>query len=195
MLTYNSKLPSLVLPEYGRNIQQMVDHCLTIEDKEQRTECANAIVDTMYKLFPPQGDKQEYMRKLWDHLQIMSGFKLDIDFPYEPADMGEREEKPDRIAVPFGDRAGFRHYGAMVEGLVATIMDMAEGEERDELVYLTASQMKKLSLAVNPEGVDDIRIFDDLRYMTHGLINITPDQMQLADYRQMPNPSKKKKKK
>ncbi len=194
MLTYNSKLPSLVLPEYGRNIQQMVDHCLTIEDKDERTLCANSIVETMFKLFPAQGDKQEYMRKLWDHLLIMSDFKLDIDLPFEPADMSERQEMPDRIAVPYGDRTGFRHYGAMVEGLVATIMDMPEGDERDELVYLTASQMKKLMLSVNPEGVDDIRIFDDLRYMTHGLININPEQMQLADFRMMPNPSKKKKK-
>ena len=82
MLTYKNHLKTLVLPEYGRNIQNMVDHCLTIEDRDERTRCARSIIDAMSILFPAQGDRQAARRKLWDHLAIMSGFELDVDLPF-----------------------------------------------------------------------------------------------------------------
>lgn len=83
MLTYTNHLKRLVLPEYGRNIQNMVDHCTTIADREERNRCAEAIIEAMLTLFPSQGDAVEYRRKLWDHLLIMSDFTLDVDFPFE----------------------------------------------------------------------------------------------------------------
>ena len=85
MLTYNSQLKKLVLPEYGRNIQQMVDHCLTIEDRAERTRCAFTIVQNMANMFPQLRGETDYQHKLWDHLMIMSGFQLDVDAPFERA--------------------------------------------------------------------------------------------------------------
>ena len=83
MLTYNTQLKKLKLPEYGRNIQQIIDYCCTIEDREERTRCAYSIIQIMGSLFPQLGDEADYKHKLWDHLAIMSDFKLDIDYPYE----------------------------------------------------------------------------------------------------------------
>ena len=82
-MQYTSELKRLVLPEYGRNVQQMVDHCMTIEDRAERTRCANTIINIMGNLFPHLRDIEDFKHKLWDHLAIMSDFKLDIDYPYE----------------------------------------------------------------------------------------------------------------
>ena len=82
-MQYTSDLKKLVLPEYGRNVQQMVDHCMTIEDRAERTRCANTIINIMGNLFPHLRDIEDFKHKLWDHLAIMSDFKLDIDYPYE----------------------------------------------------------------------------------------------------------------
>ena len=89
-MQYTSELKRLVLPEYGRNVQQMVDHCMTIEDRAERTRCANTIINIMGNLFPHLRDIEDFKHKLWDHLAIMSDFKLDIDYPYE---IIKKEEK------------------------------------------------------------------------------------------------------
>ena len=97
MLTYNTKIKKLVLPEYGRNIQQMVNHCLSISDKEERTRCAYSIINTMGNLFPNLRDVEEFRHKLWDHLAIMSDFKLDIDYPFEVITADNINKIPNRI--------------------------------------------------------------------------------------------------
>lgn len=100
MLTYNTRRPALTLPEYGRNIQQMVDHCLTIEDRDERTRCAYAIVDAMGRLFPKLKEQPDYRQKLWDHIMIMSGYQLDIDFPVEVAGPDKFQEGPSACPIP-----------------------------------------------------------------------------------------------
>lgn len=195
MLTYNSQLPQLPLPEYGRNIQQMVDHCVAIADDDERAACAESIVDAMQTLFPPVGDREEYRRKLWDHLFIMSRYRLNVESPYGPVDPKELEERPDPIPLPGNEHMGFRHYGVLVEGLAEEVCAMDDSPERDELVYLLASQMKKMMLALNRDGVDDARVFKDLRTLSHGLITVDPASMPLPEYQQLALPGKKKKKK
>ena len=83
MPDYNTQQKKLIMPEYGRNVQQMIDHCVSIEDREERTRCANTIINIMGNLFPHLRDVDDFKHKLWDHLAIMSDFKLDIDYPYE----------------------------------------------------------------------------------------------------------------
>ena len=101
MLTYTNHLKKLELPEYGRNIQNMVDHCLTIEDRAERTACANAIIKAMVALFPNNtADREEYRRKLWDQLFIMSDFRLDVDVPFEPVRPETFSGKPDPLPLP-----------------------------------------------------------------------------------------------
>ena len=97
MLQYNSQLKKLVLPEYGRNVQQMVDYCLSIPDRQERTRCAYAIIDIMGNLFPHLRDIDDFKHKLWDHLAIMSDFKLDIDYPYPVVKRENLVTKPERI--------------------------------------------------------------------------------------------------
>lgn len=193
MLTYNTQLKKLILPEYGRNIQKMVDHCLTIADRNERIDCAYAIVDTMAQLFPAQGDPEEYRRKLWDHLAIMSDFNLDIDWPYEVIRPDSLDTAPDPIPL-YHERVDYRHYGKALVAMVRMAADMPEGEERDELVMLLAHQMKKQLVLHNLDSVDDGRVYRDLYDISQGAINIDAST-RLADYKALPAPSSKKKKK
>ena len=184
----------LVLPEYGRNIQSMLDHCLTIEDRDERTRCARSIVDAMCILFPSQTDQKVYRRKLWDHLAIMSDFKLDVDLPFELAKPEEFEQTPEPVALGSG-HANRRVYGCHLELMLAEAAKMEAGDERDALVYLLADHMKKMALAVSPEGVDDEKIFKDIYEMTDGAIRLDPSQIQLHDFQIVASAGKKKKKK
>lgn len=194
MLTYNTQLKKLVLPEYGRNIQQMVDHCLTIEDKEERTRCAYSIINTMGNLFPNLRDIEDFKHKLWDHLAIMSDFKLDIDYPCDvikPESLNSFPEKVDYYMSPIK----YRHYGRSIELMIAKASSMPEGEERDALILLVANHMKKLMLSVNSEGVDDAKILKDLRELSHGAINLNPENYHLHEFKEAPQQTSNKRKK
>lgn len=194
MIEYNTQRTRLILPEYGRNIQQMVDHCVTIEDRDDRNRCAQTIIDTMANLFPENRQNPDYERKLWDHLAIMSDYTLDIDYPVEITPRDQFATRPEPVAYPMMfDR--YRHYGLTIQRSVDKAMEMEPGEERDELIRLLANQMKKLMLAANSDGVDDERIFRDLYDMSRGAIHILPVDLQLNDYKLAPTPGKKKKKK
>lgn len=195
MLSYNTRLPQLRLPEYGRNIQQMVDHCLTIADRDERTRCAYTIVGVMKTLLPQTGDPDEYMRKLWDHLAIMSDFRLDIDYPYDIIAPDNLDSRPDPIDIhPHYIR--YRHYGREVERLIEAACRMEEGEERDALVMLIANQMKKLRLAVYPDSSADAKVLEDLAQMSHGAILLDPETTLLHDFSiaDIPVAGKKKRK-
>lgn len=193
MLTYNTQKKRLVLPEYGRSIQEMVNHCLTIEDKEERTRCAYSIINCMGKLFPKLQEQDDYKQKLWDHLAIMSDFKLDIDYPYEVVRPENLQSQPEK--VPYTNQfIRYRHYGKDVELLIAKAVEMPAGEERDELVLLIANHMKKLLLAVNKDGVDDEKIFKDLAEYSHGEILLSPDTTTLRNFKLAPTPTAAKKK-
>ena len=113
MLTYNTQLKRLILPEYGRNIQRMVDHCVTIEDRAERTRCARSIIVSMGNLFPELRNVESSDRKLWDHLVIMSDFKLDVDFPCEVITAESLHTKPspvERETAP----VRYHHYGTRI---------------------------------------------------------------------------------
>lgn len=194
VLTYNTRLKRLILPEYGRNIQKMVNHCLTIEDREERTNCAYAIVNAMETLLPPDGDPDEYRRKLWDHLAIMADFNLDIDWPFPVIQSEELQTTPKPIINEVGD-IRFKQYGKNLEAMIQVASQMPDSPERQALALLLANQMKKVSLAVNPDGTDDYHIFKDLRLLSHGVLNLDPETDQLHEFKAMPAPSKKKKKK
>lgn len=196
MLRYNTQLKRLVLPEYGRNIQQMVDHCLTIEDRDERTRCAYSIIASMGNLFPQLRDDDSAAHKLWDHLAIMSDFKLDIDYPCEVIQPGELDTKPQMLPCKTPP-IRMRHYGRSIELMITKAAVMEPGEERDRLISLIANHMKKLSLAVNRDGVDDARIFKDLAEFSHGAIRLDPATYHLHQFKEAPAPvtGKKKKKK
>lgn len=194
MLQYNTKKSALPMPEYGRNVQQMVDHCLTLESRDERNACARAIVDTICRLNPQLRTNPEWRAKLWDHLAIMSDFKLDIDYPSEPVTPETLTSRPAKVEIP-QHRIPKRVYGANILKMIeaAKAMDPAD-PDREMLVMLLANHMKKLLLSENPEAATDARIFADLAQLSEGHILLNPDETRLREYEMMQAPGQNKKK-
>ena len=180
MPEYNTQQKKLIMPEYGRNVQQMIDHCVSIEDREERTRCANTIINIMGNLFPHLRDVDDFKHKLWDHLAIMSDFKLDIDYPYEIIRKENLRTKPDRIPYTLTP-IRYRHYGKTLERMIKKCEDYPDGPERDQLISLLANHMKKSFLTWNKEVVDDDKIFKDLREYSHGRIDLSPETFRLKE--------------
>lgn len=112
-LDYNTQREKLILPEYGREVQNMVDYALTITDRQERQHCAETIVSTMARMFPQNKESEEYLRKLWDHLAIMSNFELDIDYPFDVSQAAKIYTKAEPVQYPM-NRIPVRHYGNMM---------------------------------------------------------------------------------
>ncbi len=193
MLNYNTNQKQLILPEYGRNIQRMVDHCLAIEDRDERTRCAHTIVRAMGNLFP-ELRQEENRHKLWDHLMIMADFNLDIDFPCEVIQAADLKTGPDVVPYP-QNRFNMRQYGILTRRMIDEAAEMPEGPERDEAVMLLANNMKKQMLAVNPDGVEDAKIFADLAELSAGRVLLSPETTHLCEFNIELPPAKGKKKK
>lgn len=180
---YNTQVKRLILPEYGRHVQQMVDHCVSLPTKEERTVCAYSIVNLMGNMFPHLRDVNDFKHKLWDHLAIMSDFELDIDYPYEITRKDDLYAKPTRIPYP-SVRIRYRHYGRFIEGMIKKAMEFPEGEEKTFLIALLANQMKKNFLIWNKDSVDDQKIFDDLKDYSHGEISLDQRFVKLIGNRE-----------
>ena len=181
-MEYTTLEGKLIMPEYGRNIQQMVTHAMTIEDREERTRCIKTIINIMGNLFPYLRDVNDFKHKLWDHVMIMSDFKLDIDFPYEILQAENLYTRPE--SIPYKkSRIRYQHYGRTLEEMIEKVAEYEEGEEKNELIRLIANQMKKCFLTWNKEVVDDRKIFDDLRELSKGKLDISEDFFKLVESR------------
>jgi hypothetical protein len=170
-LDYNTQREKLVLPEYGRDIQKMVDHAMTLPTKEERQQCAESIVAIMGRMYPQNGDRKMREQKLWDHLALMSNFQLDIDYPYDVSEAKNITTKPTPMGYPMRD-IPVRHYGSMVFELFQKLKTMEPGEERDALVCLTANQMKRSLLQWSRGSADDAKVAADLAHYTDGVIQL-----------------------
>ena len=178
MMEYNTNQKKLALPEYGRSVQKMVDHALTIEDREERQKCAQTIIRIMGSMFPNTRNLPDYERKLWDHLAIMSDFTLDIDYPFEVIKKEEFHTPPQRVPYQTGEIKN-RHYGRIVEAMIDHVCTLQEGEEKEQLIELIIIQIKKNYIAWNKDGVEDSKIIDDLRIYTKGAIDISAKEINL----------------
>ncbi len=175
---YNTQRERLPLPEYGRSVQNMVDHALTIENREERQRCANTIINIMGNMFPHLRDVPDFKHKLWDHLAIMSDFKLDIDYPYEIVKKDYLEVKPERLKYNTGN-IRYRHYGRLVESLIQKAKEYPDGEEKRQLVRLIANHMRKDFVTWNKDTVDEKKIFDDIEEYSDGAIRPREMNIQL----------------
>ena len=155
-MQYNTQQKRMPLPEYGRSIQNMVDHALTIEDRAERQRCANTIINIMGNMFPHLRDVPDFKHKLWDHLAIMSDFKLDIDYPYEIIRKDNLNTRPEVIPYP-STKIRYRHYGRTLEVLIKKAIDFPEGDET----------------------VDDRKIAEDLNEYSGGKLQMTDDIIKL----------------
>lgn len=172
---YNTQRPRLIIPEYGRHVQRMVEHCMGVEDRSERTRLAHAIIQVIGRLNPQLRSSESADRTLWDHLYIMSEFKLDVDGPFPKPTAEELETKPERVAYP-KQTIKYGHYGKMVERLIATCAAKAEGPEREALTVLIANLMKKQFLTWNRDSVGDGVIIKDLVELSKGTLRLKPDQ-------------------
>lgn len=194
-IPYNVSGSHLVLPEYGRHIQNLVDYCVKIEDREKRTRYAFAVADIIAGLFPNFVGEGGNRQKIWDHINIMSGFKLDIDFPVEV--ITKEELIPNKKHIPYNSQVNyFRHYGKNIQTMIKIISDMDNCVEKDRLIFLVANQMKKLLLMNNPESASDTKVFEDIAALSEGKIMIDAATYRLNEYiDETPAPKNKKKKK
>jgi hypothetical protein len=183
-MNYNTGLKKLALPEYGRNIQNMVDYCVSIQEKEERQQCANGIINIMGNLFPHLRDISDFKHILWDHLAIMSDFKLDINYPYEVIKKEDLYAKPPRI--PYNNsRIRYRHYGTTLELMIGKANELEASEEKDYLIKLLVNQMKKSFLTWNKESVEDSKIFKDLVELSQGKIVLNEKEYKLTESREI----------
>ncbi len=182
MITYNTQQKRMPLPEYGRSIQNMVDHALTIENRAERQRCANTIINMMGNLFPHLRDVPDFKHKLWDHLAIMADFKLDIDYPYEVVRKEKLTCKPDPVPYP-NAHIRYRHYGHSIEELIKIASELPEGDEKQNLVALVCNHMKKDYMTWNKDTVDDRKISEDLYELSGGKLQLTDDLLKLMAHR------------
>ncbi|MBE6309579.1 MAG: DUF4290 domain-containing protein [Bacteroidales bacterium] len=193
MLEYNNQKGILKLPEYGRNIQQMVEYCTNIEDRDERNRCAKTIIQSMGNLFPQLRDDPDFKHKLWDHIAIMSGFTLDIDYPYEVIKEENLHTSPQNVKYQL-EPIRFRHYGKIIEQMICRACEYPEGEERNALIMLIANHMKKLIYSINKEDVDDEKIFNDLHIYSRGKIKLSPETHKLHVFKEVPTQQNNNKK-
>lgn len=193
-LDYNTQREQLILPEYGREVQNMVDYALSLPDKEERQRCAESIIVIMDRMFPQNHENPDYKQKLWDHLAIMSNFQLDIDWPYDISRAAKIATKPEPLEYPM-TQIPVRHYGKMLFDVFEHLKTMPAGEERDELVRQTANQMKRDLYQWSHGSADDEKIASDLARFTDGRIQLDLDTFtfEKLDMSQMQQQTGKKK--
>jgi len=190
-MEYNTTKKRLVLPEYGRNIQKLVEYCKTIEDRDQRNRMAQMIIHIMGSINPHFRDMIDYKHKLWDHLQIIAHYELDIDSPYEAPPKETLRSDPD--PVPYNNYPiKYKHYGKTIEFLVQKAAEYPEGEEKDLLVEMIANHMKKNYITWNKDSVSDEQIFSDLEGLSGNKLKVKRDKIQLSDSKDIFNKLKKK---
>ena len=176
-LDYNTQREKLLMPEYGREIQKMVDYAVSLPSRDERLKCSKSIVRMMLTKVPQIRENVNYEQTLWDHLYLMSGKQLDIDWPFDVSGAEKIHAKPQPIPLP-QNRIKLRHYGRLVEELLGKIKEMPAGEERDELVRQTANQMKRDLLTWGHGSADDEKVADDLARLTDGAIQLDLGQFK-----------------
>jgi len=172
-MEYNSTRNKLIIAEYGRNVQKMIEYAVGVEEREKRNALAKSIIRVMGQINPHLRDVADFTHKLWDHLFIISDFKLDVDSPYPIPSRESFSVNPERIA--YADKKfTFRHYGRNIELMIEHVTTLEDGEKKDRLIQLIAHQLKKSYLTWNRDSVDDELIIQHLKIMSKG-------QLKLAD--------------
>lgn len=179
-LEYNSERPLMIIPEYGRHIQKLVDHCVALDSKEERNTMALAIVDVMGNLQPHLRDVPDFKHKLWDQLFIMSDFKLEVDGPYEKPSKEELTEKPEALPYP-KSASRYRYYGNNIQTMIDVALSWEEDEKKEALVYTIANHMKKCYLNWNKDTVEDAIIFNHLFELSDGKLDLRNSEEILSE--------------
>lgn len=187
---YNTQRKRMALPEYGRNVQKMVDHIKTIEDRDERNRAAKTIIQIMGNLNPHLRDMVDFKHKLWDHLALIASFDLDIDPPYPTPEPSKFVEKPKQIPYKQGD-IRFLHYGRIIELLINAACEMEDGDKKEYLTTLIVNQMKKSYITWNRGQVADVVIINDMKVLSKGRLQMT-EGVKILEVRELIPPVKRK---
>ena len=177
-LLYNTERVKLYIPEYGRNVQKMVDYLKTIEDREKRNEQAKAVIKVMEILNPAVHLQDNYEQKLWDHLYIISGFDLDVDSPYPMPAPESLHEKPRMVPIQ-KKPVKAAHYGRNIENVIDLIAEQQDEEVRTSMIRSLGIYMKQQYLTWNKDTVSDETILKDMELLSEGRLSI-PEGIQLG---------------
>ena len=177
-LLYNTERVRLYIPEYGRNVQKMVDYLKTIDDREKRNAQARAVIKVMEILNPAVHLQDNFEQKLWDHLFIISGFDLDVDAPYPMPEPESLNEPPMQVPIQ-KTQIKASHYGRNIENMLALIADHEDGEVKTAMILTLAGYMKQQYLIWNKDTVTDETIFQDMERLSDGRIKV-PEGLQIV---------------
>ena len=177
-LLYNTERVTLHIPEYGRNVQKMVDYLKTIEDRDKRNEQARAIIKVMEILNPAVHLQENYEQKLWDHLFIIADFDLDVDSPYPMPERDIMNRRPEMVPI---EKKPLRasHYGRNIENMIDLVAQKEDGEEKTGMLAVLAGYMKQQYLIWNKDTVSDETIFQDIEKLSDYRIKV-PEGLQLS---------------
>ncbi len=179
-LEYNTERPHLIIPEYGRHFQKMVDHAVSIENREERNKIAKSIIDVMGNLQPHLRDVPDFQHKLWDQLFIMSDFKLDVDSPFPITSKEVLKQRPEALEYP-QNFPKYRFYGNNIKRMIDVAVEWEKGDMREGLEFAIANHMKKCYLNWNKDTVDDKAIFKHLHELSDGKIDLKTEEVTLTD--------------
>lgn len=179
-LEYNTERPKLFIPEYGRHFQKMVDHAVSIADRDERNKEAKAIISVMGNLQPHLRDVPDFQHKLWDQLFIMSDFKLDVDSPFPITSKEVLQQRPEPLEYP-QNHPKYRFYGNNIKRMIDVAVKWEKGDMRSGLEYAIANHMKKCYLNWNKDTVEDSAIFGHLKEMSDGQIDLARDGENLTE--------------
>ena len=188
-MEYNTNRTKLLMPEYGRNIQQMVEYCKSLPSKEERNEVAKTIVEFMGQRNPHLRDEENYKHKLWDHLYILADYDLDVDAPYPFPTREELDQKPNRMDYPSFENE-YKFYGKSILQLIDKAIELEEGEEKEALIQVIANNMKKSYNVYNKEHVQDEVIFRHLKELSQNKLDLTG--IETLDKSKIYHPSRNK---
>ena len=190
-MEYNTEREHLIIPEYGRHVQKMVKHATEIKDKKERKECVETIITFMGQMNPHLRDIPDFTHKLWDHLFIMSEFKIDVESPFPMPEKEKLEEKPGKMPYP-RTKIKFPFYGINIEKMVAYACTMEEGELKETMTGMIANHMKKDYINWNKAFVDDDTISKHLNQLSEGILKTHAD-FKLIDDKDIQKPKTYKK--
>jgi hypothetical protein len=189
-LEYNSQRSHLIIPEYGRHLQKLIDQATAIVDKEERNKAARYIISVMGSLNPHLRDVPDFQHKLWDQLFIMSDFNLDVDSPYPIPSKDILTQKPDRLKYP-QNFPKYRFYGNNIKYMIDVANSWEESELKNALVLVIANHMKKCYLSWNKDTVSDEVIFEHLLELSDGKLNLSKSNEELSNTHDLMKVNKK----
>ena len=173
-MEYNTTREMMLIPEYGRNIQRMIQYTCTVEDREKRNQAAKFIINVMAQLNPSVKESGDFKHKLWDHLFIISDFKLDVDAPYPPPPPLSLSTKPEHLSY-HDKEIEYKHYGKNIALMIEKATEYEDGVEKDALIKAIANHMKKSYLNWNRESVNDELIEKHLSVLSKDLLKLNQD--------------------